>query len=271
MANQLSAHIARGIRAGLGAVVPSLIGVLYHSTGASWAGLTGFTVAVSDKGGGAYRTRAVNMITLTLFTALAGALGGIAGRYDAFAIPFTLLFVTACSYAYALGDNAASIGTSTAVAFVIALAAPVTSLTDALMRAGLLILGGMWSMLLSLGLWPIRVYRPAREAVAAAYNAVADFADKLARHDPVQHAPVRSALEDARGTLADLRRGRAGESARGERLLVLLESADRIFVTLIALAHVLEEVAADDAARAEAVTSASDVARELRAVATQMV
>ncbi|HET6763229.1 MAG TPA: FUSC family protein, partial [Longimicrobiaceae bacterium] len=54
---------------------------------------------------------------------------------------------------------------------------------------------------------------------------------------------IRAQLENSRTTLAAIRRGRQGESARGERLVVLLQSADRIFPALVALTFVMEGVA----------------------------
>ena len=73
----------------------------------------------------------------------------------------------------------------------------------------------------------------------AAVEAADDTEDRL----PAGSLVVRAALEHASATLAAIRRGRPGESARGERLLVLRETADRMFGTLIALAETVAVIA----------------------------
>jgi uncharacterized membrane protein YccC len=55
---------------------------------------------------------------------------------------------------------------------------------------------------------------------------------------------VRAALEHAHATLATIRRGRPGESGRGERLLVLRTTADQMFGNLLALVESVEAIPA---------------------------
>jgi uncharacterized membrane protein YccC len=54
---------------------------------------------------------------------------------------------------------------------------------------------------------------------------------------------VRLALEEARAVLAATRRGRSGESERGERLVVLREAVDQLFGHLVALAETIDAIA----------------------------
>lgn len=110
-------------------------------------------------------------------------------------------------------------------------------------------------MVLSLLLWPLHPFRPARRAVANGYRLLADFARSLERvtrtigdassshlreRARAYHADVRAALEDARLVLADARRPRQGRSPRGEQLLVLTEGAEQLFGTLVAIDAELE-------------------------------
>ena len=89
--------------------------------------------------------------------------------------------------------------------------------------------------------------------MASCYRAVADFADEIAAR--VQRGEsadawelvgptvaVRTAIEDARAVLAATRLGRPGETERGERLLVLHEAAEQMFVHLVALGDTIESV-----------------------------
>ncbi|HEY0996392.1 MAG TPA: FUSC family protein, partial [Gemmatimonadaceae bacterium] len=71
-------------------------------------------------------------------------------------------------------------------------------------------------------------------------------------------AGVRAALEHAAGVLAAIRRGRPGESPRGDRLVVLRESCDQLFGLVIALGDVVETIprARRDAALQEELAAA---------------
>ena len=122
-------------------------------------------------------------------------------------------------------------------------------------------------MLVALVLWPLRPYRPVRLAVAAAYRALADYAEQVAAatrngQGVISPPGVRVALETARAALASIRRGRPGESGRGERLVVLGETADQLFGHLFGLSDVAEStpVEARDPAAQAALFEAEDEA-----------
>lgn len=241
-----------GLRAAVATVSPLVLARPLGLGGASWLMLAGFIGAVSDKGG-PRRARATAIGAVTVAGAIAVALGTLAGLRLYVAVPMTLLFATACGLARIEGNIGTSISVSALNTFVIALALPSAHPREALSRAGYVLLGGAWSMLLALGLWPLRPFRPVRLAVAACFRALADYAATVAESVAGERAPsgrepmagsptVRAAIESAGEALAVLRRGRAGESPRGERLLVLREIADQLFGTLIGLADLLLSV-----------------------------
>lgn len=114
-----------------------------------------------------------------------------------------------------------------------------------------IIAGALWAMIIALALWPIRFYRPARLAIADAFRRIAAYASDVARLTQLstgeRHAlflgdydGTFAAIEHARDVLASIRRGRQVESRRGERLLVLLEKADRAFARLASIAQTEE-------------------------------
>src|SRR5207248_513581 len=70
---------------------------------------------------------------------------------------------------------------------------------------------------------------------------------------------IRQAIESARATLGETRRTRVGSSRRGEDLVVLLESAELLFETLVAAGDQVE-------ATARAASSAPTVTTALVAV-----
>ncbi len=247
--------IAAGLRTATATVGPLLAGQLLGIPEAMLAGLGGFMVSRADNGG-AYRSRAAAMATTALAIAAAATAGALLRPFPGAMVPAVLAWTTAASLARAYGPAAGTTGVTATVMFVVALSAPSPVTTAALEHGGWVLLGGAWAMLLSLALWPVRPYRPGMLAVAACYRALADYAEALAGPAEGQEGAAagppgaaaflaaRQVVEQGRATLAAIRRARSGESVRGERLLVLLETADRLLINLVALGDVLEAAAA---------------------------
>jgi uncharacterized membrane protein YccC len=246
---------AAGLRAAFATMVPLLIAQLLHLTGAgTWASLGGFSAAVADRGG-AYRTRALTMGALTVGAALGVVLGGMVGANTWLAVALTFAVVGLLSLAREFGISAGGVGNSIAVAFVIAVSAPSPNLEEALSRGLYLLAGGAWAMILALVFWPLRPYRPLRFATARCYRDLADLAADVA--DLGGRAPnetqrlvieqrkraLRDSIEAARSVVAVARRGGQGEVRRGERLLLLVQGAELLFGTLIAISESIESAA----------------------------
>jgi uncharacterized membrane protein YccC len=268
---------AAGLRAAIATVAPLLASHVLAPAGSTWMSLAGFSGALADKGG-PYRTRAATLGAVVLAGALVVMLGTLGGVHPALAIVLSFAVAAACSLGRAYGNAGASVGLSALSIYVIALGYPPEAGTavgaEALTRAGFIVIGGVWAMLVALVLWPLRPYRPVRLAVAAAYRALADYADQVAAgsrsgESVISPPGLRVALETARAALATVRRGRPGESGRGERLVVLGETADQLFGQLLGLSDVAESTpveARDPAAQtalAEAVTALAGTARAI--------
>jgi uncharacterized membrane protein YccC len=243
---------AAGLRASLATVVPLAVGqMLGHAGSATWMSLGGFNAALSDKGG-SYNTRARTMAAVLIASAITVALGTLAqGRLLA-ELPLTFVVAFVCCLLRVWGNPGISIGSASLSVYVVALAIPAQQPTDALVRAAYVVLGGLWAMGIALVLWPLQPYKPARFAISHCYAALGDYVDYLVEEArlhqtsewPVQQSPpaitnVRLALEEARAVLVRLRKGRPGAVDRGERLLVLAESADQLFAHAVALGETL--------------------------------
>ncbi|WPB73162.1 FUSC family protein [Archangium violaceum] len=271
--------VKAGLRAAIATLLPVLVASVFQLPGVIWLSVGGFNTSFADRGG-SYRSRASSMGAVALTCSLSVFVGGLAGSHPALAIPVALFWVSACSYAGVYGATAGFVGNIAASAFVISLALPASGLLDALSRVGYLLAGACWAMVLSLVLWPIRPYRPARLALGRCFRALSEFVGEVARLSTgadsaawqalVQghHGRLREALEDARNTLAATRRGRS-ENTRGERLLVLLQMADSTFEAMIALADVTESLSHGTGVRpaqeevARALTAFSGTLQEL--------
>ncbi|MEP7001345.1 MAG: FUSC family protein [bacterium] len=243
---------AAGIRASIATVVPLALAHLLDRAGAgTWMSLGGFNGALSDRGG-SYGTRAWTMSGLMAGGAAAAALGAVVGGHIVPALIATFVVAFFASVLRVWGNPGISIGGGTLTVYVVSLAIPAEYRAEAIERAGFLVLGGLWAMGIALVLWPLRPYRPARVAIAGVYSALADYVEQLAAEStmkittewPVAFTPahttsMRTALENAAAVLVQLRRGRPGSVERGERLLVLAESADQLFGHCVAFGETL--------------------------------
>lgn len=247
---------AAGIRGAIATVLPLVASSALHLGGATWMSLGGFNGALADRGG-AYRTRAATMAAVTVAGAAAVLLGTLASGRPAFALPLVFAVALFAGLTRAWGSAGVSLGGAALSTLVIALAEPGGPALDALTNAGFAIVGGSAAMAIALLVWPLRPFRPARIAVARGYEALADYADDVARYGharsggpqmpvPAGSAQVRAALEAARTVLAEMRRGRPGTTGREQHLIVLGEGVDQIFGHLVALGETLDSIAPDE-------------------------
>ena len=246
--------IGRGVRTAFALLVPVIVGDILGQPLYSWAALGGWRGSLVDKGG-SYRTRATSMSAFAILGFACAYAGTEAARIVPLAVLSMLVVGLLAGLARVYGDEGSTIGLFIAVIYAVAVGSPSRVPHAALLRAEMFLLGVAWSMVLSLILWPLHPFRPARRAVAATYRVLADFARSLEQvtrtlgdasseaihlRARAHHADVRSALEAARLVLADARRPRQGRSPRGEQLLVLTEGAEQLFGTLVAIDAELE-------------------------------
>ncbi|MDB4949731.1 MAG: hypothetical protein JWM27_2380 [Gemmatimonadetes bacterium] len=267
-----------GLRVAAATLVPVLVGQAFGYPGTSWLMLGGFSAALADKGG-AYRSRFASMAGFAVIGAVSIAIGGLAGHHAGAAVLLAFAGTAALALLRVYGPSGTTVGLLATFVLLVSLASPSPDAADAMQRSLALGAGSAWAMVLALLLWPIRVYRPGRLAVAASLRAVADFVAEITRLAeaggadgwsagvPAHHAAIRQSLEEARATLAAIRRSRQGESGRGEGLLVMLQSADRLVPALVALEFVLEGIARDGGVPAGAIDALRAVDAVLRETA----
>jgi uncharacterized membrane protein YccC len=259
--------IGRGVRTAFALLIPVIAGDLLNQPLFSWAALGGWLGSLADKGG-SYRTRATTMAAFAILGSACAFVGTETSRSVPLAVISMLIIGVVAGLARVYGDEGSTVGLFIAVIFAVATGSPSTVPHVALMRAEYFLGGVVWAMILSLIVWPLHPFRPARRAVAHTYRVLSGFAYALEQvtktlgtpestvareRARAYHAAVRSALEEARLVLADLRRPRQGRTPRGEQLLVLTEGAEQLFGTLVAIdaeleaAHEAGSTVADDA------------------------
>jgi len=246
--------IGRGVRTAFALLIPVIAGDLLAQPLFSWAALGGWLGSLADKGG-SYRTRATTMGAFAILGFVCAYAGTEAAHIVPLAVMSMLVVGQLAGLARAYGDEGSTVGLFIAVIYAVAVGSPSPVPHIAWIRAGMFVGGVAWAMVLSLLLWPLHPFRPARRAVANGYRLLADFARSLERvtgtlgdassshlreRARAHHADVRAALENARVVLAVARRPRQGRSPRGEQLLVLTEGAEQLFGTLVAIDAELE-------------------------------
>jgi uncharacterized membrane protein YccC len=247
----------RGLRAAVALCTPLLIGDLAGLPLLGWAALGGFEAILADTGG-PYRSRLASLATLSFGGSAGLFIGCIAGRSLIWAVPVTIAFCFFWSYLAVLGQPFSSAGLLVQVIYICGIGAPPANWSAALTWSTALCLGGVWAAVLSLLLWPLDAYRPARLAVADCYNELASFLGSvydLATRETKRQSPapalwhrlaqhhqyrIRRAVEQGWQAVASVQSERQADSLRARQFVVLLEHADLLIARTVALAEHLE-------------------------------
>jgi uncharacterized membrane protein YccC len=220
----VSAPLAAGIALGMP------LGGLAVASGA-------LNVAYSD-GHDPYRQRGKRMLASSALCAIAVMAGGLAGHHNAAAVAVALAMVWAfgSGMAIALGPHAEGLGVISLVVLIVYSAQSLTP-ERALQAGGLAFVGGLIQMLLSLALWPVRVYEPERRALANLYVALGRAASSPAElmTAPPPAEPSTRAQEALAARAAD-------HSVESERFRALLGQAERIRLRLFMLGRLLRRM-----------------------------
>jgi uncharacterized membrane protein YccC len=242
-----------GVRAGL-AILPFVMArAIVHNPLLSLAALAAYLTCLCDTGG-PIRQR----VQPTLGYAIAGAMilplmGVMRWLGPAWAVVAGTIALFATSMLRVYSQQMMTVGNLLGVAVVLGVDTA-TPPTTALAEAGVFLIGGLWSALLTLVIWRIHPHRQARIALAAAYRKlsalIADLVTllRVGVHDPAaweMHArhhrrACREAIEAARAGMSDTVRRLGAGSQRGAQGVIRLEVAEQLFAAAIALSDLLE-------------------------------
>jgi uncharacterized membrane protein YccC len=125
--------------------------------------------------------------------------------------------------------------------------------------------GGLWATLLTLVIWRIYPFLPARKALSACFRTLAELVADLHglvrapattdadwdAHARIHRRAARDAIEAARTVIMDTLRARGAASARAAQGVIRMETADQLFGALIALSDLLERGSAAERQAAE--------------------
>ncbi len=245
-------NLAEGVRAALSVAVIVAINEWLGWPPLLQAALGAMFTCLCDSSGPIWR-RLPGLLAFGVFGAALTVLFGWLRETPLYVvIPLTALAIFATAFARVWGQQAMQVGNLLTVVLVLAVSRPFTPADDAILAACLWA-GSLWATFLTLVLWRVRPFGPARLAVAQCYGElallVADMRRLLAEDSPTPawdaHArahrrAVREAIETARKAVIDTIRGPGKPGARAAQALIRLAAADQLFGALIALSDLLE-------------------------------
>ena len=238
------------LRNAVGVALPLVIGAAIGQTPAGLlAAIGALNVSYSD-GTQPYRPRARRMLASTCCCAFAVAAGGLLGREHLLLILLAGLAAFITGMMSAVSQPASDIGVMT-LATLIVFAAQAMTPTGALESGALAFGGGLLQTALAVASWPVMRYAPERRALATLYaalsRAAASGAGALGAPDIAPPASLESnEAQRALGTLVEDR------SLEAERYLALLSQAERIRLSLLAIARLRVRLAHEPDGGAEA-------------------
>ncbi len=270
--NFRAVSLLEGIRAAIAVAGTLAAGALLDQPQLALAALGALLACFTDPGG-ALPARLPPMLIFGVAGAIClGGFGLLDGASPLLAIPVAGLAIFCCSLARIYGQGGLLTGNLLAVTIVLALDMPTGSPVAALHAAFGFWAGAAEAAILTLALWRIRPFGPARAALADAALALAELARDLAEreadaggetgfdlHARGHRRAVREAIERARAvTQATLRR-RGVASQRANALVLRLATFDQLFGALIALGEEMAARGADDPAARRALAGIGDL------------
>jgi uncharacterized membrane protein YccC len=243
----------RGLRAAI--AVGSAMVVCHRLNYPPGAAALGAFDALLVDNGGPYRTRLVTMATTLLPGAAAYLVGALAPTELAVAITVTGVACFVIIFARVLSQPLASSGVLILVLYFAGLGGTQHTLAPALTAAAMVLLGGAWAVLLSLVLWPVDPFRPARLSVARCYRSLASFTAGLVSETVAAfewQRGQRARMEEAREALAATSAREPSRTIRARNLTVLLETADLLLARTMRLTELADVARGADAAAAQA-------------------
>jgi uncharacterized membrane protein YccC len=192
--------------------------------------------------------------------AVTAGYGLLRGFGPAVALPLGVFGLFCSSFARIYGQAPQQLGALLSTVQILSLDRADADVMEAAIVGAAFIGGGLWATFLTLVIWRIHPFLPARRAVAETYRMLAelvrDLHDLLGRtditdttwdvHARIRRRAARDAIELARTAVMDTMRSRGAAGERASQALIRLETADQIFGALIALSDLLEHGSAAD-------------------------
>jgi uncharacterized membrane protein YccC len=246
--------LSEGVRAALSVSVIIAIGEFYDVPPLREAALAALLTCLCDPGGPIGR-RVPVLLGFTLIGALVTAgYGLVRDLGPAVALPLGVFGLFCSCFVRIYGQAPMQLGVLLSTVQILALDRGDPSIADAAIIGLSFIGGGLWATLLTMVIWRIYPFLPARKAIAECYRQLSELVRDLHlmaetpstsaadwdAHARIHRSRARDAIEAARTVVMDTLRARGAASNRAAQAVIRLETADQIFGGLIALSDLLE-------------------------------
>ncbi|MGF6446518.1 putative membrane protein YccC [Paraburkholderia youngii] len=248
------ASLSEGMRAACAATAMLVVGELLQNRLFSWAAIGAFWTCLADAGGSP-RRRFVSMFGFAVISTVMGGLTALASAAGFSAACAAVLVVSLCAGLASIWAPAAyQVALVSATTCIVMVDTPIRSLHQGVSLLGIYLAGCLLATLLSFSVWRIHPSRASRYAVRLVYQrlsaAARDIAALATRPGAAQEdwtlcttefrTQVRQSLETARGALIGPPPLRSeGRQLLGD-LLLALDDAEWIVVSLIVISTALE-------------------------------
>jgi uncharacterized membrane protein YccC len=265
--NARAISAAEGVRAGLAVAVIIAASEFLAFPPLREAALAALLTCICDPGG-PIRRRVPVLLSFALIGATVTACYGLLRNFGPeVALPLGVFGLFCSSFARIYGQVPQQVGALLSAVQILSLDRGNPSLTEAGILAAAFVGGALWAILLTLVIWRIYPFLPARRAVAGAYRQLSELVRDLhalvqaqsitdadwEAHARIHRRATREAIEAAQTAVMDTLRARGAASNRAAQAIIRLETADQIFGGLIALSDLLEHGSAAERKVAERV------------------
>lgn len=245
-------RMAEGIRAALACGLVLLANEWLGWPPLVYMAMAAFFTCLCDIGG-PIRFRVPALLAFTMLGAVVWVCFGLLRDLGLpVVLPLAFVGLFCLSMARVWGTGATAVGNILSIVLVVSVGQPLVP-HEAFEVGAMFICGGLWATLLTMVVWRLHPYRPARNAVSDCWRRLAELAADQRRllldgaateawdaHGRAHRRAVREELEHARTIVLDLVSMRGRLSLRGGQALLRLEACDQIFGSLIALSDLLE-------------------------------
>jgi uncharacterized membrane protein YccC len=246
--------LSEAVRAGLSVAVIIAASEYLTTPALREAALAALLTCLCDPGG-PIRRRVPVLVSFALVGAAVTAIYGLLRDFGpAVALPLGAFGLFCSSFARIYGQAPQQLGILLSTVQILSLDRGNPSLTHAGSQAAAFIGGALWAILLTMVIWRIHPFLPARRAGAEAYRRLSELVRDLhtlvqspqisdadwEAHARIHRRAAREAIETARTIVMETLRSRGPTSNRAAQAVIRLETGDQIFGSLIALSDLLE-------------------------------